>query len=138
MKIYFSGSIRGGRGDAAVYAELIALCARHGHVLTEHVGRVVAEEGFDDRFVHDRDVEWLRSCDAVVAEVTTPSLGVGYEIAVARAAGKPILALHRPGRRLSAMIAGAPGVTVASYSSVAEAATLLEKFFEPGVTTASR
>ena len=40
MKIYFAGSIRGGRGDAALYARMIDFMKEQGHVvLTEHVGR---------------------------------------------------------------------------------------------------
>ena len=38
MKIYFAGSIRGGRGDADLYAQLVTELKNHGTVLTEHVG----------------------------------------------------------------------------------------------------
>ena len=38
LKIYFCGSIRGGRGDAAWYAKLVAHLKTYGTVLTEHVG----------------------------------------------------------------------------------------------------
>lgn len=38
MKIYFAGSIRGGRDDASIYARLIEELKTHGEVLTEHVG----------------------------------------------------------------------------------------------------
>ena len=49
-----------------------------------------------------------RQCSVVVAEVTVPSLGVGYEIGRAVAMGKQVLCLYRPqeGRLLSAMIRG--------------------------------
>ena len=36
--IYFCGSIRGGRDDAAFYAKIIQHLKQHGDVLTEHVG----------------------------------------------------------------------------------------------------
>ena len=32
--------------------------------------------------IYTRDMRWLEECDVVVAEVSTPSHGVGYEIAV--------------------------------------------------------
>ncbi len=38
MKIYFAGSIRGGRDDAEIYSGIIELLKRYGDVLTEHVG----------------------------------------------------------------------------------------------------
>ncbi|KAB0337781.1 hypothetical protein FD755_025470, partial [Muntiacus reevesi] len=49
-----------------------------------------------DRLIHDRDLAWLQQADAVVAEVTQPSLGVGYELGRAVALHKPVLCLFRP------------------------------------------
>ena len=40
VTIYFAGSIRGGRGDQAIYEEIIDRLRRYGTVLTEHVGDV--------------------------------------------------------------------------------------------------
>jgi len=136
MKIYFAGSIRGGREDAALYASLIGCLKEYGNVLTEHVGAVdvdlAGEEGMTDRAIHDRDVIWLRESDVVVAEVTIPSHGVGYEISLASMEAKPILCLHRPrtGRRLSAMIAGCPGVELAEYRTRDDAARAIDGFFK--------
>lgn len=36
--IYFCGSIRGGRDDAALYRRIIDQLKQYGEVLTEHVG----------------------------------------------------------------------------------------------------
>lgn len=38
LRIYFAGSIRGGREDAQLYHRIIGLLQRYGTVLTEHVG----------------------------------------------------------------------------------------------------
>ena len=99
MKIYFAGSIRAGRDDAAIYEAMITWLRSFGEVLTEHVGNPALSEtgddGPDDRYIHDRDMAWLSSCDLVVAEVTAPSLGVGYELGWATALKKPVLCLHR-------------------------------------------
>merc|ERR1712042_77715 len=112
MKIYFCGSIRGGQQDLGIYAAMIKALRKWGTVLTEDVGQQHSPEtdaSISDKWIHDRDVEWLHEADVVVAEVTQPSLGVGYEIGMARSLGKPITCLFRPssGRRLSAMIRGA-------------------------------
>jgi hypothetical protein len=141
MKIYFAGSIRGGRDDAPLYARLIAHLATFGEVLTEHVGAadvtaagevptISGEEGMTDREIHDRDLNWLESSDAVVAEVTAPSLGVGYELALAVREGKRALCLFRlkEGTSLSAMIAGSPGLTVREYGSFEEACGHIDDF----------
>ena len=106
MTIYFAASISGGRGDQAIYELIIELLKQHGIVLTEHFGNVSltsAGEDLADCVIHDRDLEWLRRSDVLVAEVTTPSLGVGYEIGRAVEWGKRVVCLYRPseGRRLS-------------------------------------
>lgn len=38
MKIYFAGSIRGGREDKEIYLQIVALLRKFGAVLSEHVG----------------------------------------------------------------------------------------------------
>jgi nucleoside 2-deoxyribosyltransferase len=105
------------------------LLREYGHVLTEHVadGDVqVREANRSDRDIHDRDVQMLLRSDLVVAEVSTPSLGVGYEIGRALENGKAVVVLHRLGAGpLSAMVAGAPSVEVISYSDDEQALTQL-------------
>ncbi len=130
MKIYFAGSIRGGRDDADIYLKLVEELEKYGEVLTEHVA-TIGEEDMSDGEIFVRDLEWLTNCDAVVAEVTMPSLGVGFEVGVAQSLGIPVLCLYRPApqRRLSAMLAGNPGIQVAEYYSIGEAAELLGEWF---------
>lgn len=137
MTIYFAGSIRGGRGDQAIYEEIIDRLRRYGTVLTEHVGDVnlsLGGENAADCDIHDRDLDWLRSADVLVAEVTTPSLGVGYEIGRAVEWGKRVICLYRPadGKRLSGMIAGCNGVTVHEYALVDDVDRILRKSLIPG------
>ena len=41
-KVYFAGSIRGGRADAGLYQKMIEhIKARGNNVLTEHVGNLL-------------------------------------------------------------------------------------------------
>lgn len=134
MKIYFAGSIRGGREDAQTYFELIQFIRTLATVLTEHISdeqlSVRGEENLSDPEIYARDMNWLNSCDAVIAEVSTPSLGVGYEIGMAESAGKPILCLFRAqgAAGLSAMLSGNPDVLVVRYRSPAEAQTAITRF----------
>ena len=122
-RIYFSASISGGRDDAPLYAALISALTHHGSVLTEHIGSPDlsdgGEDGPGDLEIYARDIAWLLEADVVIAEVTTPSLGVGYEVARAAGMGKSVVCLFRPesGRRLSAMIRGNPAVRVLEYGS---------------------
>ena len=137
MDIFFSGSIRGGRSDAALYREIIAILEEHGTVLTEHVGGedVEAKEaavGLSDDDIYQQDVAWLRQADAVVAEVTTPSLGVGYELGRAVAWGTPVCCLYRPAseHELSAMVRGNDAVTVEEYDDPEELEPTLGAFLD--------
>lgn len=134
MNIYFAGAIRGGREDASRYFEIIEQLREYGQVLTEHIGNAELTglgEIDDDKKIHDRDLAWLKQAECLVAEVTTPSLGVGYEIGKATEWGKPTLCLFRPrdGRALSAMIAGCGGVTVREYRDKDELKAVLDNFF---------
>jgi 2'-deoxynucleoside 5'-phosphate N-hydrolase len=76
------------------------------------------------------DIAWVEESDAIIAEVTNPSLGVGYEIAKAEEWRKPVLALFREDgtRKLSAMIAGSPHTTTAYYTTVTEAQQAINDF----------
>src|SRR5437773_968945 len=120
MKIYFAASIRGGRDDTALYRDIISCLKKKAEVLTEHIGNNGLTSFGDQGALTDiyaRDMEWLKSADAVVAEVSTPSLGVGYEIAKAEDMGKKVLCLYRPSpeRGLSAMIGGSKNIVVKEY-----------------------
>ena len=134
MKIYFAGSIRGGREDAILYQQIINHLKKYGQVLTEHIGdtNLASEHELTDRYIHDRDMEWLLTADILVAEVTVASMGVGYEIGRAVENGIKVICLYRPdsGRRLSAMVAGSPLVTVHTYSTREEAEQLIDQFLK--------
>jgi nucleoside 2-deoxyribosyltransferase len=139
VKIYFAGSIRAGREDVLLYQSIIMGLSAFGEVLTVHVGDPsLSEKGDDgpnDQFIFDRDMAWLSSSDVVVSEVSTPSLGVGYELGCAVALKKPVLCLYRPvsNRPLSAMISGNPHIQVAEYSSIKEATSVIERFMVVGI-----
>jgi len=56
----------------------------------------IAEKNLNDAEILERHMEWLSQAHVVVAEVTQPSLGVGFEIARAITLNKPVLCLFRP------------------------------------------
>ncbi len=134
MNIYFAGSIRGGRQDAELYQQLIQYLGKYGKVLTEHVGDpTLAVEGEDlsDREIYARDLNWLEQCQALVAEITTPSFGVGYEVAKAEHFGLRILLLYRMQftKQPSAMASGNPGTPVRTYWDIVQAYHHVDDFF---------
>ncbi len=97
MEIYFAGSIRGAEADKPLFKRFIEHLSSHGKVLTEHSFdfNYSQEIKLDDHEIYELDTSWLKNADALVAEVSSPSLGVGYEIGHVEALGKPILCLYR-------------------------------------------
>ena len=137
MKIYFAASIRGGRKDQNKYNELIRFLSSKVQVLTEHVGdsslNQTGEQNRSDKEIYQRDLEWLKSADAVIAEVTNPSLGVGYELGIAEKLGKPVLCLFDDAdhnRNLSAMISGNHKITTFRYTSLDQAKERIISFID--------
>lgn len=133
MKIYFAGSITGGRADAEIYQFIIQELGRWGEVLTEHIAdKDLSASGEDllPETVRERDLRWLGESDVLVGEATVPSLGVGYEVAKAEEWGKQILLLHRPiEKRLSPMLSGSPLVSWREYKNQDDVRKILEDFF---------
>ncbi len=123
MKIYFAGSIRGGRKNAELYRKIIAALKEKHQVLTEHVGDLSLStmEDKGDKAIYEQDTAWLRECDVVVAECTQASLGVGYELAYAEAHGKEVHVFYRPKEaQLSAMLSGNERFNIHRYTNEEE------------------
>ncbi len=126
MQIYFAASIAGGRNYLPTCSRMVEFLKAAGHqVPTEHIVAadvLVQEQPFSARQIFERDVAWLKASDCLIAEISNPSLGVGYEICYALDCGKPLLCLHTRGLFVSRMIAGIsrPGFALADYETTAE------------------
>ena len=121
-KIYFAGSIRGGRVDADLYRRIIQFMQQTDTVLTEHVGSsnlILNEQGRErDAHIYDQDTAWLRQSDLLIAECTCPSLGVGYELAYAEHRGIPCHIFYDKAKaQLSAMLTGNPYFHIHPYEN---------------------
>lgn len=135
-KIYFAGSICGGRNDLELYKKIINHLQLLGDVLTEHIGdsniTPLSDIGKSDQQIYVRDLDWLRSSDILIADVSTPSLGVGYEISKAVELNKKVLCLYRiqENKKLSAMIAGCPDIQVKKYQTFEDIKQIINNFFQ--------
>lgn len=133
MRIYFSCSLTGGRQDQPIYAGMVRHLQDAGHVvLTAHLADpevMVLDGRLDPVAVYERDSAWIRECEVVIAEVSTPSHGVGFEIAYALGQGKPVICFYQAGTRVSKMITGnrAPGFRVHSYDDPAQVGSLMDE-----------
>lgn len=135
MNIYFAGSIRGGREDKDLYFSIIRALQAYGTVLTEHVGAKdishMGEADLTDVDIFKRDMTWIKEADIIVAEVSTPSLGVGYELGFAESIGTKIICLYREqeGKQLSAMVAGNKNFKIVTYKNLEDLTPIFEKEF---------
>jgi nucleoside 2-deoxyribosyltransferase len=133
MKIYCAGPIRGDRSYAKFFQEIISLIQKMGHTaLSELAPQDDEKVAKDDGMIYRRDIHWLGQSEALVAEVSAPSLGVGYEISYALHVRKiPVLALcHHSTRSLSAMISGnfSELLVLETYENVEELEKKLREF----------
>lgn len=134
MNIYFACSITGGREFEPTYQSIINALLADGHdVPTAHLadsGVKVLEAVVKPRDVYKRDVTWISACNILIAEVSTPSHGVGYEIAFALSIGKPVLCVYQEGQPISKMLTGNshPNIRVESYRNADEAVTIIRSF----------
>ena len=137
MKIYFAGSVRGGREKRKEFEEVISKLKEFGKVLTEHISDPEIEK-FEyhqtDREIYEQDINWLRNSDVMVAEVSILSIGVGYEIGYADAMEKRVICLYdlNSEKQLSAMIRGNSKIEILEYTDINEALKRLEKLFKKG------
>ena len=134
MNIYFACSITGGRELESAYQQIVAALTADGHEIpTSHLAQsevMENERTLTPQYVYERDVTWIKNCDVLIAEVSVPSHGVGYEIAFALGIGKPVLCMYEQGRRVSKMITGNPdpALVTKSYSNLEEAISLAKAF----------
>ena len=117
-----------------MYSAMVDWMLARGHnVLTAHIAKpdvMAAETVVDAVTVYRRDIEWIDEADVVVAEVSTPSHGVGYEIAYAVTKNKPVLCLAREGVKVSKMITGNDRVRFERYRDENDAIKMIGDFLK--------
>lgn len=135
MKIYFACAIVGGRQDEDTYQRIVQALLEDGHEVPTAANAGLKciwglETQLEPKTVYSRDIAWINDCDVLVAEISTPSHGVGYEISYALERGKPVLCIWRKGVRVSKMITGntMPGLELAEYENVSDAIERVRSF----------
>ena len=135
MKVYVSGSIYGGRQKVDVYKKLIAKLETFSEVLNRNIVEddVLEKEAMvsdNDTF---KDLEnKMRKADILLAEVTVPSLGVGYEIGFCDMIGKRIVAIYDKNdiEKVSTMIRGNERIKLIPYTDIEQIVENLEEILK--------
>ena len=143
MNVYFACSITGGREAETAYHTIVATLQADGHIVpTAHLSQpdvIRLEAVVDPQEVYTRDIDWINACQALIAEVSTPSHGVGYEISYALCIGKPVLCCYQQSKPVSKMISGNthPALNLKTYQSHAELEHIVREFIA-GITSSTQ
>ncbi|RLE92597.1 MAG: hypothetical protein DRN04_09765 [Thermoprotei archaeon] len=111
LKVYFAAPMLGDRSNLEDNKKIASVLKAMGcEILTEWVLEEILdiERGASPKEIFERDLEMLDKCDVLIADVSYPSLGVGFEIAYALLKGKKVIAYCREDRldKTSALIRG--------------------------------
>ena len=144
MRIYLACTVRGDRGGVRAGRAICERLQQQGHqVLTTHLladDVDAAEARFSEEEVFRRDIDWLSSCEVLVAEASGSSYGVGFEVGyvLGRAAstGQRVVLLYDAARRhaISRLIIGNrhDACTTFGYTSIEDLMALIDRRFASG------
>jgi 2'-deoxynucleoside 5'-phosphate N-hydrolase len=139
MIIYCAGPISGDTTYQENYKEIITIVDQEGHsALAELNGKFKSSIPLSDKQIYTRDIKWIDSSQLMIAEISGPSLGVGFEISYALFQKKiPVLAFASiEVTKLSAMITGCNSnlLKLVRYGSTDEMKKIIRNYlkgFEP-------
>jgi len=109
MKIYFTASIVGRSQFKSHYEAIVNYLSKRHSIVANHILKAdhnkIINEKREDRLTFHKNLErWICSADCVIAEVSFPSISVGFEISLALSMGKPVLLLYSEGDPPSLLI----------------------------------
>lgn len=135
MKIYFSGSIYGGRQKLETYKKLVYEMQKYGEVLNPEVADdnvLIEEKGKSDYEIFENLEKELNEADLIFAELTVTSLGVGYEIGYGDSLNKRIIGIYDEtvNSKISTMIRGNKRLKIIPYMDINEIINNLENIIK--------
>ncbi|HUX92878.1 MAG TPA: nucleoside 2-deoxyribosyltransferase [Ignavibacteriaceae bacterium] len=135
MNIYCAGPIKGDVSYQKYYAEIIAHINSLGlTALSELNKEFSGKKSLTAEEIFNRDISWLKKSDLIIAEVSGPSLGVGFEIAFGLYQIKiPVLGLYnKKVKKVSAMITGCNSklLTVIGYTNTNDLKNTISTFIK--------
>ncbi|HRR91405.1 MAG TPA: hypothetical protein P5253_03910, partial [bacterium] len=77
-----------------------------------------------------RDIGSVKESDILVAEISSPSHGVGMEIMQAYVSNRKIIMVAREGSNISFLVRGVPGSTIVEYKNYEDLEENLKKILE--------
>lgn len=133
MIVYCAGAIKGDSSYRESYQEMVNIVKGEGHsALSELNPDFHYAFPLNVNQVFQRDIKWIEKSSAMIAEISGPSLGVGFEISYALYVREcPVLALYdSEAEQVSAMITGCDSelLYIKKYSDINELGEIIKSF----------
>ncbi len=133
MIIYCAGPIKGNTTYQENYSEIVRIVESLGHTaLSERSSKFSSSIPLNSKQIYTRDIKWIDGSKIMIAEVSGPSLGVGFEIAYALFERKiPVLAVYQGNvAQISSMISGCnnKNLQLKNISSIDDLTQIVKNF----------
>lgn len=99
MKVYFSATITDDARYKKSYKQILSVLKGSGHDVFEYgsdqldTSKIISQSDEDILKIHKELDKYLKQADVYIADISLPSVAIGYEISQAIAFKKPVLAL---------------------------------------------
>jgi 2'-deoxynucleoside 5'-phosphate N-hydrolase len=138
MIVYCAGAIKGDSSYMESYKEVINIVKQEGHTALSEVNPDFQSTlPLNIKQVFQRDIKWIEKSNLMIAEISGPSLGVGFEISYGLYVREiPVLAVYDAEvDSVSAMIAGCDSelLYVKAYNNSQELSEIIKSFLKQQV-----
>ena len=126
MKIYVAASLTHATEEFKVRIEDFKKILRSKYEVLDFLG-LINGTAYD---VYRHDTDCVKLCDLLIADVSYPAFGVGFEVSLALALGKNVLAVAENKAKLSRMILGNdnPKYKLVRYKKIDEILNLIQNY----------
>ena len=133
MIIYCAGPIKGDTKYQESYKDIVRIVESMNHTaLAQFSSKIPSTIFLNDKQIYTRDMKWIDGSKIMIAEVSGPSLGVGFEIAYALFVKNiPVLAVYNEQEQnISSMISGCnhPNLQLKKYYNQDDLARIIRNF----------
>ena len=133
MIVYCAGPIKGDTKYQESYKDIVRIVESMDHTaLAQFSSKIPSTIFLNDKQIYTRDMKWIDGSKVMIAEVSGPSLGVGFEIAYALFVKNiPVLAVYNEqAQNISSMISGCnhPNLQLKKYYNQDDLARIIRNF----------
>ncbi len=123
-KIYIACSLTQAPEEFKKHIEILKKELRKNYEVLEWLGLVKGTP----KDVYYHDTQMVKDCDLLLAEVSYPAIGLGFELALALQLKKPIFAMAKKNAKVSRLLMGIdePNYNFVRYNNIDEIISLIK------------